>query len=170
MHIIKLIKAVYRKFKKLIILRPSDPFELADWYRKRGVQIGERTKVYSDVVFGMGGLDPIIVGRDCVLTGCTILGHDASTNYWLNIQKSIRMPTVIGDRCFIGTRSIVLMGVHIGDDCIVGAGAIVTRDIASGSVVAGNPAKIVGKTAELVEKRKKLARSMPEYFRELPYD
>jgi serine acetyltransferase len=33
--------------------------------------------------------------------------------------------------------------VEIGDNCVVGAGAIVTRSIPPGSVVAGNPARII---------------------------
>lgn len=163
-----MIKAVYGKLRRLLDPRPENPLELAEWYRKRGMCIGERTKIYPDVVFGRGGLDPIVVGDDCVLTGCTILGHDASTNYWLNISKSICMPTSIGDRCFVGTRSIILMGVRIGNDCIVGAGAVVTKDVPDGSIVAGNPAQVIGNVAELVQKRKELAKIHPQYFRELP--
>ena len=34
-------------------------------------------------------------------------------------------------------------GVRVGDECIVGSGAVVTKDVPSGSIVAGNPAKII---------------------------
>ena len=34
-------------------------------------------------------------------------------------------------------------GVTIGDQVIVGAGSVVTKDVPSGSIVGGNPAKII---------------------------
>ena len=34
-------------------------------------------------------------------------------------------------------------GVTIADYCVVGAGAVVTRDVLSGSIVAGNPARVL---------------------------
>ncbi len=50
-------------------------------------------------------------------------------------------PVVIGDRVWLGIRTIVLKGVHIGDGCVIGAGSVVTRDIPPNTLAAGNPAK-----------------------------
>lgn len=161
----KIARSLLRHLRKQ---KPVDPSEVANWYRRSGMNIGARTLIYPDVVFGRGGADPIIIGEDCVLTGCTILGHDASTNSKLGISKSPCVPTYIGNRCFIGVQSIILMGCYIGDDCIVGAGAVVTKNVPSGNIVAGNPAKIIGRVDELVNKRRELAHANPEYFRELP--
>jgi acetyltransferase-like isoleucine patch superfamily enzyme len=36
-----------------------------------------------------------------------------------------------------------LPGIKIGDSVIIGAGAIVTKDVPSGCIVTGNPAKII---------------------------
>lgn len=49
----------------------------------------------------------------------------------------------IGDGCWIGARAVILPGVHIGSGAVVGAGSVVTRDVASDTVVAGNPARLV---------------------------
>ena len=43
----------------------------------------------------------------------------------------------------IATGSIILPGIEIASDSLVAAGAIVTKDVQSGSVVGGNPAKII---------------------------
>lgn len=52
-------------------------------------------------------------------------------------------PVAIGQDVFIGARAMVLKGVTIGDGAVIAAGAIVTGDVAAGTVVAGNPARIV---------------------------
>jgi acetyltransferase-like isoleucine patch superfamily enzyme len=54
-------------------------------------------------------------------------------------------PVKIGDRCFIGTHSAILKGVTIGSCCVVGAGAVVTRDVPDNTIVAGVPARRIGR-------------------------
>src|SRR5690606_21034631 len=70
-----------------------------------------------------------------VTFGACILAHDMCRN--------IRAHTRIGANCSIGTGAIVLPGVTIGDGSVVAAGAVVTKDVPSGVIVAGNPAKII---------------------------
>lgn len=100
-------------------------------------------------------------------TGCTILGHDASTNLAMGIapgQPSMKGPVIIEDDCFIGVDAIVLMGVRVGKGSIVGAGAVVTKDVPAGMVVGGNPAKVICSVDELVQRRMTLRQEHPEYF------
>lgn len=161
---------------KLLILRiltraalwiTTNPLSIAQIYRWYGLKIGKNTYIYKNVEFGRGGKDPITIGDNCVLTGCILLGHDASTNRALGLlpgERSPIKPVVVEDDCFIGYHAIVLMGVTIGKGSIVGAGAVVTHDVPPGSVVAGNPAKVVCTVAELVKNRKQLALTHPEFF------
>lgn len=51
-------------------------------------------------------------------------------------------PITIGRDCWIGGGAIVLPGVSIGDEAVVGAGSVVTKDVAPGSRVMGNPARV----------------------------
>lgn len=64
-----------------------------------------------------------------------ILTHDYTRGLYLH--------TRIGQNCFIGGRTMILPGVTIGDHCIVGAGSVVVRDVPDGSIVAGNPARVI---------------------------
>jgi len=43
----------------------------------------------------------------------------------------------------IGAQATILPGVTIGARSLIGAGSVVIRDVADGTVVAGNPAKII---------------------------
>lgn len=52
-------------------------------------------------------------------------------------------PTVIGQKCFIGTGVKIMAGVHIGEHSIIGANAVVTHDIPPFCVAAGVPAKVI---------------------------
>ena len=52
-------------------------------------------------------------------------------------------PIVVGDNVWLGGGAVVNPGVTIGDDTVVGAGAVVTRDLPSGVVAAGVPAKVL---------------------------
>jgi acetyltransferase-like isoleucine patch superfamily enzyme len=50
-------------------------------------------------------------------------------------------PVVIEDDVWIGIGAVILQGVRIGRGSIIGAGAVVNRDVESGTVVAGVPAR-----------------------------
>lgn len=52
-------------------------------------------------------------------------------------------PISIGHNVWLGGGAIVLPGVSIGADTVVGAGAVVPRDLPSGVVAVGNPARVV---------------------------
>ncbi|MBF0273654.1 MAG: acyltransferase [Nitrospinae bacterium] len=58
----------------------------------------------------------------------------------INLQE---IPVKIEDDVWIGCNVIILKGVTIGKGAVVGAGSVVVKDVASNSVVAGNPAKSI---------------------------
>ena len=52
-------------------------------------------------------------------------------------------PIAIGDNAWLGGGVIVCPGVSIGENTVVGAGAVVTRDLPTGVLAVGNPARVV---------------------------
>ena len=60
----------------------------------------------------------------------------------------------IMDNCFIGSHSVILEGVRIGPNAIVAAGAVITKDVPEGTIVGGNPAKVIGYYDDLMERRR----------------
>ena len=55
----------------------------------------------------------------------------------------------VGSDVFIGAGATLMPGVRIGDRCVVAAGSVVTRSVPDGSVVGGNPARLIGTYEEL---------------------
>jgi maltose O-acetyltransferase len=51
-------------------------------------------------------------------------------------------PITIGDNVWLGSGVVVCPGVTIGEDTVVGAGSVVTRDLPSGVVALGVPARV----------------------------
>lgn len=115
------------------------------YIKSLGVRIGNDCRIYIEDF----GSEPwlIEIGNKVTITaGVRIVTHDGST--WLfNDEKGRRYlykKVIIGNNVFIGVNSIILPGVIIEDNVIIAAGSIVTKSVPSGTIVGGNPAKIIG--------------------------
>ena len=64
-----------------------------------------------------------------------ILTHD--------MTRGLYMHTRIGRHCFVGGNSLIMPGITIGDGSIIGAGSVVTKNVPPGTMVAGNPARVL---------------------------
>lgn len=62
--------------------------------------------------------------------------------------ETLDRPVWIQDDCWLGANVVVCPGVTIGKGSVVGANSVVTRDVAPYSVVAGAPAKSIGRRLE----------------------
>ncbi|WP_370293279.1 DapH/DapD/GlmU-related protein [Thalassolituus sp.] len=67
--------------------------------------------------------------------------HDINSSEFVLTLGSIE----VGDYSWIGSRATILPGVTIGKGAVVAAGAVVTRDVGEFEVVAGIPAKCIGR-------------------------
>lgn len=139
--------------------------------RKQGMHVGANTRFVGTQYFGS---EPylISIGRDCLITDrVTFITHDggiqvpfiregmtAATTYR---RKSIFGRVTVGDNCFIGVSAILLPGSEIGENSIIGAGSIVRGHFEPGSVIAGNPARVVSTIGHYFEKN---APSVIDFF------
>ena len=121
-----------REFVRLIVLK---------WYhilytKVYGMKISSSARISYGARLDKTYPQGIHIDDDSyVVSGAIIFSHDFSRN--------IKTHTWIGKRCFIGANAIVMAGVTIGDSVVVGSGSVVTKDVPSGCVVAGNPAKVL---------------------------
>lgn len=114
-----------------------------------------------------------------ITKGVCILTHD----YSLSVMRRVYgewigegAETIIGENCFIGVNSILLMGTQLGNNVIVGAGSVVHGKFPDNVVIAGNPARIICTLEEHYRKRKKktideavfCARQYQERFKKWP--
>ncbi len=53
--------------------------------------------------------------------------------------------TLVKKGASIGSSVTLLCGVTVGENAIIGAGSVVTKDVPAGTIVAGNPAKVLRK-------------------------
>jgi maltose O-acetyltransferase len=110
-----------------------------------GMTVGREVFIAEGVYLDPGFAWLIDIGDQTTIgPGVTILAHDATPK--LRVGYSAVARVSIGARVFVGAHALILPGVTVGDDAIVGAGSVVRRDVAPGTVVAGNPAEEVGTT------------------------
>ena len=113
--------------------------------RRRGVSIGQDCRIYTRNF----GSEPFLVtigDRVTLTSGVFVLTHDGSTGL-VKSQDGNRyqrfLPVTIGNDVFVGVNSIIMPGVTIGNEVVIGAGSVVTKDVAGGSVIGGNPARVI---------------------------
>jgi acetyltransferase-like isoleucine patch superfamily enzyme len=117
---------------------------------QRGATVGRRVKISSHTFIceGVQIEDQVFVGH-----GVTFINdrYPRAVNDSGELQTGDDwkvVPTIVRTRASIGSGSTILCGVEIGEGAIVGAGSVVTKDVPAGSIVAGNPARILRKVAD----------------------
>ena len=112
----------------------------------------------SSVWFGAvlrGDNDPITVGEGTNVQDGSMLHTDKGQPLTLGRHVTVGHNVIlhgctVGDESLIGMGAIVLNGARIGKHCLVGAGALVTenKEFPDGSLIVGNPAKVVRQLTE----------------------
>lgn len=136
--------------------------------RPVGVRIGDDTGVYHGSFFELGHDGEVEIGNFCTLVGAIIatnqrvvihdyafIAHEvtiADTSVAappravdsVQTDTTPRVAVEIGENVWIGARAVLLDGARIGKNAIVGAASVVDFEVPDNSIIAGNPASVVG--------------------------
>lgn len=112
---------------------------------QKGVQVGRRVKIssHSFICEGVTIEDEVFIGHGVMFINDKYPRSATSSGKLQSEDDWICIPTLIKKGASIGSNATILCGITVGEGAIVGAGSVVTRDVPSGVVVAGNPAKII---------------------------
>ncbi len=113
------------------------------------IEIGERTTLNNQASLIAEGAG-IKIGARCLIgTELQVLdtnAHELELGR-RHLPDSHTRQVVVGDDVFIGSRVTLLKGCRIGKGCVIAAGSVVSPGFEAPemSIVAGNPAKVVGR-------------------------
>lgn len=129
---------------------------------KNGMTVGNNFHRMQGVVLDPGHCWLIHIGDNVTLAPRVyILCHDASTKQFLGFTKIGNVE--IGNNVFVGADSVILPGVTIGDNVIIGANSTVSKDVPSGMVAVGTPAKVICSTEDYLKRMKDCMKESPCY-------
>lgn len=116
--------------------------------RTDGVTIGNRVLIMPGcLMMSAGGItidDDVMIAANVQLISNN---HDLA-NRWIITCK----PVHICRRAWIGAGATILPGVTVGENAVVGAGSVVTHDVEPDTIVAGNPARVIKRIEEQINR------------------
>jgi len=112
---------------------------------QKGARIGRNCKIssHSFICEGVAIEDEVFVGHHVVFINDRYPHATAPDGHLQTEADWHVVRTYVKRGASIGSGAVILCGVTIGEGAIVGAGSVVTHDVAPGTVVAGNPARIL---------------------------
>lgn len=117
-----------------------------------GAKVGNGVTVKNNVLIwkGVQIADYVFVGPNVVFTNDL---RPRSSRMPTMRKKALAEPdwlveTVVEEGASIGANATILPGVSLGRYCMIGAGSVVTKDVPPFALVAGNPARAIGKVDE----------------------
>lgn len=158
------VKGMLGKINEHLFKEKAKKYQMF-YYKKMGIDIsGIPRYISTDVYFDGYDYSKIHIGdRVTVSREVMFLTRDFSINNAFSAApeisgglKLLLKDIYIGNNSFIGARVSLLPGATVGKDCIIGAGSVVKGTIPDGSIVIGNPARVIGRTMDFANKHNEL--------------
>jgi len=117
---------------------------------QKKAKIGNNCKIQSHTFICEGVIieDNVFIGHGVTFTNDS---YPRATNPDGSMQTEADWKvefTTVKRGASIGSGATILSNLTIGADAIVGAGAVVTKDVPPGTIVAGNPARVMRRVEE----------------------
>lgn len=98
--------------------------------------------VELDIASGLTIGNHVLIAPGCFITDHF---HRYKAGATIASQGCESAPVHIGNDVWLGANAVVMSGVTIGDGAVVGSGAVVNRAVEAMTIVAGVPARVVGR-------------------------
>ena len=106
-----------------------------------GCTVGGNTLLMANIVLTAN----VSVGRSVVILPNTVIAHDSTLGDYCLVGANVSVSggVTVGENCYVGSGARIIQETTIGERALIGLGAVVINNVAAGSVVAGNPARII---------------------------
>lgn len=142
--------------RRYIVKRKINHLGLNTWFligvkfrNWKNISIGDNCAINSGVLLdGRGG--KIIVGKNVDIAqevNIWTLQHDPHSDFHTASGGDVE----ISDNVWIASRVTILPGIRIGEGAVLACGSVVTRDVPPRAIMAGIPAKNIGKRKSKIQ-------------------
>ena len=111
-------------------------------YISRFASIGKNVAIFPNVTV----MANATIGNHVFIASKCNIGHGSKIGDYVLMSALVAIPgnVIVEEGCWIGLNASIRDGITIGKWSLVGMGSVVIKDVEPYTIVAGNPAKVIG--------------------------